>query len=154
LRSPAAVAFLQELVPALLHALAELVHARKPRFGGLRQHLRLFLIYMALHVFDENVELGVEILVAGLHLHQLVHQLIGSVVLLLGTLDDLARAVALPAKGRVKDLLLEDGVNVQLDERRFGGSALGRRVLGLFELTEQLFHLAVVFAQHLQRVHA
>jgi hypothetical protein len=131
-----------------------LVHAGESRFGGLGEHFRLFFIDVALHVFDEDVELGVKLLVAGLHLHQLVHELIGGVVLLLGSLNDLAGAITLPPKGRVEDLLLEDGVNVQLDKRCLGCCSLGSLVVSLLELAKQLFHLAVVFPQHLQSVHA
>jgi hypothetical protein len=141
------------LLTPLLHALAQLLEAGHTGLGRLREHFSFLLIDVALHVLDEDVELGVELLVAGLHLHQFVHQLLSGVVFLFGALHHFTGAVSLATDGRVEDFFLEDRVNVEFDQCRFGRRLLSRLILCFFELAEELLHLSVILPQHLQCVH-
>jgi hypothetical protein len=109
---------------------------------------------VTLYVLDEDVEFGVELHVAWVHLHKLEHQVVDGMVFLLGPLYHFAGAVSLAPDGRVKDLLFQDTVDIKLDEACFGNRLLGRLVLGFLELPKQLSHPSVIFPQHLQRVHA
>src|SRR5690349_20382345 len=144
-------------VLALLHLFAELLEELLAELLlRVREELTLLFLDVVLDVLLEHGDLGVVLLVLGLHPGDLRDQQLGDVMLLVRLADlvlELFRALRL--HGRIEDRLLDVHVDRELGLDPFEDLLLG--LVGLvscrFELLEELLHGLVVLNEQRCRFH-
>src|SRR3546814_6897435 len=101
-------------------------------------------------LFGQHLDLGIEEIVGRVAFLYVVDQQLGAVMLDIGLVQ---RIVLYPAaKGGVENLLLDQRVDLEFQADLPRQSLLARRRSGLFELFEQILHLAMVGFQKGDRV--
>jgi len=134
--------------PALLHLLADALQRLRSEFGCLRKCVRFLFVDVHLHRLREHLELRVVALVGRTHTAKLLDKHLRDVVFFFRFVDQVSRVALAPDRG-VEDLLFELGVDRQFGESLLDEALLHLPVFGVFELTEDVFHPSVVFAQDL-----
>ena len=146
-----------ELDLSCFHLLAEGIPLRGvSRRAHLREHLLLFLLGVVLDRLDQHLHLRDPLIGSGLQRFDLVDERLGDVVLLESFVDCVADRRREVVHGRVEDLFLDRGVDLELLDdlvRKLG--LLGGVVLalGVLEATEQATHAIVVGGEQIERVH-
>jgi hypothetical protein len=133
-----------DLVPDAL----ESVH---PDLCGTREHLGLLLGHMLSDQLYEHAEFRFQVPVAGAHVEEFLHYVLGGVMLLLGVTDKVFHTGSFHR--RVEDLLFQLRVYHQLGYGLIDDCLTRARVVRLVELSEQFADFSVVVSQDLQSVH-
>src|SRR5438270_423321 len=132
-----------------LHLLAEFLQPCTAEFLlAHREHLFLFLVGVVLHQLGEDRHLRDEPFVLGIDLRQLGEDEVDDVMLLERLIDHLLGLLGADlAHGRVEDLFLDLGVELQLVGNLVHQLTALAAVLGLVHLLEERLHALVLFLE-------